>query len=739
MEGIEDNMTMCNQTILPSAFDEIEREHSTKAQHVLVQPDGTEASTEPEDNGMDLTQSNSEEKTPHFPKLQSVLSLYDKVMSKVIPAEQLAADESEEVDAVERMLLSTKSQLLESRTARLWLQYMDMADILKKFLRAERTGNWKLHLHSLQEMLPYLASAGHCQYTKSVYIYLQHMQQLKDSHPDVFNAFMHGYHVLRQSDRYWAGLSTDLVTEQVLMRSVKSAGGLTRGRGMGDSQRTQWLLSMPACADMNSAMQELTGLVFSTSDQHVEAGETRQKKDEQDRQSLLRFLLNRNPFAGDMSLRNISTGVTADPTVNADSAKAVGNTILQSMQGSAVKEFKFKKKDQVVTMDVKVCAKVDGESIQVDPQLLFQRLVTAANGQPDESELSSLFEFEHSTPPPSLFEPSGLLRESHKSGLADALMTTAKGEPPLEDEEEGQIVLDGGSLLHKMPWRKHDSFSTICRMYADYVCRRYKEPIVVFDSYESGPTTKDLAHLRRSAGIVGPAVHFTEDMLLTSRKDHFLSNPSNKQAFVFLLGRVLESRGCRILHAKGDADNMIVRTALECSVASKTTVIGEDTDLLVLLCHHAQLHRKLIFLRSDKHTGSKKRVWHIQWLKQNLGPETCQLLPFVHALHGCDTTSRLFGIGKSVPLKKLTDSNFRKQGHIFCSAGHHQDAIIAAGEKALVCLYNGCTEDTLDTLRYRRFCEKVSSCTTPVQIQSLRPSTSAAKYHSLRVYLQVQV
>lgn len=104
-----------------------------------------------------------------------------------------------------------------------------------------------------------------------------------------------------------------------------------------------------------------------------------------------------------MSLRNISTGVTADPTVNADSAKAVGNTILQSMQGSAVKEFKFKKKDQVVTMDVKVCAKVDGESIQVDPQLLFQRLVTAANGQPDESELSSLFEFEHSTPPPSLF------------------------------------------------------------------------------------------------------------------------------------------------------------------------------------------------------------------------------------------------------------------------------------------------------------------------------------------------
>ena len=179
--------------------------------------------------------------------------------------------------------------------------------------------------------------------------------------------------------------------------------------------RTQWLLSMPAYADMNYAMQELTGLVFYTSDQHVEAGETRQRKDEQDRQSLLSFLINRNPFASDLSLslRNISTGVTADPMVNVDLAKAVGCAILQSMKGSSVKEFKFKKKDQVVTMDVKVCAKVDGESIQVDPQLLFQRLVTAANGQLDEFELSSLFEFELGTPPPSPFEPSGLLRESH--------------------------------------------------------------------------------------------------------------------------------------------------------------------------------------------------------------------------------------------------------------------------------------------------------------------------------------
>ena len=145
------------------------------------------------------------------------------------------------------------------RTAQLWLQYMDMVDILRRFARAERTGNWHLHLRTLREMLPFLAAAGHNLYTKSIYIYLLQMQDLPFSHPEVFETFSNGHHVVRRSERYWAGLSPDLVIEQVLMRSVKTTGGLTRGRGIGESQRTQWLLSMPACAEINSAMQEVTG------------------------------------------------------------------------------------------------------------------------------------------------------------------------------------------------------------------------------------------------------------------------------------------------------------------------------------------------------------------------------------------------------------------------------------------------------------------------------------------------
>jgi hypothetical protein len=69
-------------------------------------------------------------------------------------------------------------------------------------------------------------------YARSAMLYVQTMLDLPDSHPDIFKQFMDGNHTVRHSDRFWSGLSLDLLTEQTLMWAVKSRGGLTRGRGM---------------------------------------------------------------------------------------------------------------------------------------------------------------------------------------------------------------------------------------------------------------------------------------------------------------------------------------------------------------------------------------------------------------------------------------------------------------------------------------------------------------------------
>ena len=159
---------------------------------------------------------------------------------------------------------------------------MKMIDILRTFIKAERIGDWNLHLQAVQEMLPYFTAAGHNSYAKSAYIYLQKMQELPEGHPDVHTSFLNGYHAIRRSDRYWAGLSTDLVIEQVLMRSIKSTGGLTRGRGVAEIQRLLWLLSMPSCASVTHSMQELTGVCYNTSEQHKDSTQSRYRRYMQD-------------------------------------------------------------------------------------------------------------------------------------------------------------------------------------------------------------------------------------------------------------------------------------------------------------------------------------------------------------------------------------------------------------------------------------------------------------------------
>ena len=55
-------------------------------------------------------------------------------------------------------------------------------------------------------------------------------------YPWVYKCFTdHGLHTIRRSDRFWAGLLKDLIIEQVMMRSLKSRGGLTRGALLGVS------------------------------------------------------------------------------------------------------------------------------------------------------------------------------------------------------------------------------------------------------------------------------------------------------------------------------------------------------------------------------------------------------------------------------------------------------------------------------------------------------------------------
>ena len=86
------------------------------------------------------------------------------------------------------------------------------------------------------------------------------------------------------------------------------------------------------------------------------------------------------------------------------------------------------------------------------------------------------------------------------------------------------------------------------------------------------------------------------------------------------------------------------------SASHKETVLfGDDTDLLVLLLHHAEMDAHEVFLKSEpKKSAQHNNIWCIRQSKQLLGPGVCDHIIFIHAILGCDVTSHLFGLGKGL-------------------------------------------------------------------------------------------
>ncbi|KAG1667443.1 hypothetical protein GQR58_018430 [Nymphon striatum] len=68
-------------------------------------------------------------------------TLFDELMVGTTTAHE--ASTAPVVMDIKLKLKQVMENMRDSRTAKLWMMYMEMIDILKMFIKAERTGNWK--------------------------------------------------------------------------------------------------------------------------------------------------------------------------------------------------------------------------------------------------------------------------------------------------------------------------------------------------------------------------------------------------------------------------------------------------------------------------------------------------------------------------------------------------------------------------------------------------------------------
>ena len=149
-----------------------------------------------------------------------------------------------------------------------------------------------------------------------------------------------------------------------------------------------------------------------------------------------------------------------------------------------------------------------------------------------------------STYPQALFESVDYLNEAQKSNLADAIWAVNTNQEVILPKNV-DYVLDGGALLHRIPWINGSTYRSIIEKNVDHVIKKYGKATIIFDGYV-GTSTKDMTHRRRAKGKKGLTVSFSLDMCLAVSKDNFLCDSQNKRRFIHFLSQNLESAGCKV-------------------------------------------------------------------------------------------------------------------------------------------------------------------------------------------------
>ncbi|KAK3870911.1 hypothetical protein Pcinc_023937 [Petrolisthes cinctipes] len=94
-----------------------------------------------------------------------------------------------------------RTQRMEkSETFTFWDRFVRMVSVLKDLERADREGNWELHLHSVQAALPLFAGCDRINYLRWASVYLDDMKKLQVDGSEVYGNFKAGKFVVKRLD-----------------------------------------------------------------------------------------------------------------------------------------------------------------------------------------------------------------------------------------------------------------------------------------------------------------------------------------------------------------------------------------------------------------------------------------------------------------------------------------------------------------------------------------------------------
>ena len=580
----------------------------------------------------------------------------------------------------------------QSKTAKLWIDVLIKPVLLMmNFIRAEREGDWLLHLATFRDMIPFYFAAGHMNYARYGLYYLRSMEKLP---PHILSHFLKGEHVMHHIQGIWNGVWSDLFIESTFMRYGHSKGGIV-GITLKPEALKVWALSRHLCAELLSSLTDMEEGEDKTQTKvtHKEEGKARIEADAKDRDGIrtkLEMCIDPiDPANHPEGIVNIVTGKIGKAEVNVQNSPHIGKEQMEAFERKWPEGFHGSIPKKVVTMSMGKQGVLVGDNKITDLNAIYARVIGLLSSS-REIDIKHVLSHELAPVPTSMFTTDGMRIATNKSQLKKILQVEASCR---KTDKTKVMVIDGSALLWVIHWPEAGTVADYVSNVKECIKRLLKdyEVFLIFDRYRDY-STKSVTRGGREAGA-SRVFHLKLKTALPAQKIGLTVTENKKQIIQIIYDELSQDR---IFHSDStsihklvitaesntpleiqndeirrchelttnheEADNIIVQQVLHCSKEGKSiTVMSDDTDVFVLLVHYYdQTDLKVPVIMESPVKG--RTVIDIGETAKKHQMIAKNLLP-AHALSGCDTVATYFGIGKGTVLRVL------RAGHTLSAVG----------------------------------------------------------------------
>lgn len=122
----------------------------------------------------------------------------------------------------------------ESKTFFYWDRFIEMVRLANNLVRADREGDWHLHLQSVEAVLLCFAVFDSTNYLRWCSLYLEDMKKVPETAPVVHDNFMTGRFVVKRSSIPSSAVAADMCLEQTIndssIRQVRESLAIRNGK-----------------------------------------------------------------------------------------------------------------------------------------------------------------------------------------------------------------------------------------------------------------------------------------------------------------------------------------------------------------------------------------------------------------------------------------------------------------------------------------------------------------------------